>query len=59
MTHRVFVYGTLKSGFSNHYLLEGCEFVGGVGKAFARGLLYETVNQRGELDWKAHDEKGM
>jgi gamma-glutamylcyclotransferase (GGCT)/AIG2-like uncharacterized protein YtfP len=28
MTHRVFVYGTLMSGFSNHYLLIGCEFVG-------------------------------
>jgi gamma-glutamylcyclotransferase (GGCT)/AIG2-like uncharacterized protein YtfP len=28
MTHRVFVYGTLKSGFWNHYLLKGCEFFG-------------------------------
>ena len=28
MTHRVFVYGTLKSGFWNHYLLDGCEFAG-------------------------------
>jgi gamma-glutamylcyclotransferase (GGCT)/AIG2-like uncharacterized protein YtfP len=134
MTHRVFVYGTLKSGFWNHYLLEGREFFGGAatvptyrmiengfpvimpdaegkpiageiytvddetlarldqleregssydrklidvtlplasgerlstkafiyvgrgdrfGKAFARGPLYETVNERGELDWKA------
>jgi gamma-glutamylcyclotransferase (GGCT)/AIG2-like uncharacterized protein YtfP len=137
MAHRVFVYGTLKSGFWNHYLLEGCEFFGVAvptykmienkmiengfpvimpdpegkpiageiytvddetlarldqleregssydrklidvtlplaggerlptkafiyigredrfGKAFARGPLYETVNERGELDWKA------
>ena len=28
MMHRVFVYGTLKSGFWNHYLLDGCEFLG-------------------------------
>jgi Gamma-glutamyl cyclotransferase, AIG2-like len=28
MTHRVFVYGTLKSGFPNHSLLKGCEFFG-------------------------------
>src|SRR6201988_497777 len=28
MTHRVFVYGTLKSGFGNHYLLQGCAFIG-------------------------------
>ena len=134
MTHRVFVYGTLKRGFWNHYLLEGREFFGTAatvptyrmiengfpvilpdpegkpiageiyavddetlarldqleregssydrklidvtlplasgerlptkafiyvgredrfGKAFARGPLYETVNERGELDWKA------
>ena len=29
MTHRVFVYGTLKKGFWNNPLLKGCEFVGG------------------------------
>jgi gamma-glutamylcyclotransferase (GGCT)/AIG2-like uncharacterized protein YtfP len=134
MTHRVFVYGTLKNGFWNHHLLKGCEFVGDAatvptykmiengfpvvmpdpagkplageiytvddetlarldqleregssydrrlidvtlplasgerlptrafiyvgrevrfGKAFARGPLYGTVNERGELEWKA------
>jgi gamma-glutamylaminecyclotransferase len=133
MAHRVFVYGTLKNGFWNHYLFKGCEFFRGAatvptykmiengfpvimpdsegkplagkiytvddeplarlnqleregssydrklidvtlplasgerlptkafiyvgredrfGKAFARGPLYETVNERGELDWK-------
>jgi gamma-glutamylaminecyclotransferase len=26
MMYRVFVYGTLKSGFWNHYLLKDCEF---------------------------------
>ena len=130
MTHRVFVYGTLKSGFWNHYLLKGCGHAATVptykmiengfpvimpdpegkplageiytvddetlarldqleregssydrklinvilplasgerlptkafiyvgredrfGKAFARVPLYETVNERGELDWK-------
>lgn len=133
MTHRIFVYGTLKRGFWNHCLLKGCEFFGDAatvptykmiengfpvimsdsegkplageiytvddetlarldeleregssydrklidvtlslasgerlaitafiyvgredrfGKAFARGPLYETVNERGELDWK-------
>ena len=134
MTHRIFVYGTLKGGFWNHYLLEDCEFFSSAatvptykmiengfpvvmpdpegkpvageiytvddetlerldqleregssydrrlidvtlplangervstnafiyvgredrfGEAFARGPLYETVNERGELDWKA------
>ena len=24
--HKVFVYGTLKQGYHNHYLLEGCKF---------------------------------
>jgi gamma-glutamylaminecyclotransferase len=133
ITHRVFVYGTLKSGFWNHYLLKGREFIGAAatsptykmidngfpvimpdpqgkplageiynvddetlarldqleregssydrklidvilslvggerlpikafiyvgredrfGNAFVRGPLYETVNERGELDWK-------
>jgi gamma-glutamylcyclotransferase (GGCT)/AIG2-like uncharacterized protein YtfP len=28
MTHRVFVYGTLKKGFWNNPLLKGCEFFG-------------------------------
>jgi gamma-glutamylcyclotransferase (GGCT)/AIG2-like uncharacterized protein YtfP len=29
MTHRVFVYGTLKKGLHNHYLLQDSEFFGG------------------------------
>jgi len=28
VTHSVFVYGTLKRGFRNHYYLEGCAFFG-------------------------------
>jgi gamma-glutamylcyclotransferase (GGCT)/AIG2-like uncharacterized protein YtfP len=28
MTHRVFVYGTLKRGYPNNPMLEGCEFLG-------------------------------
>jgi gamma-glutamylaminecyclotransferase len=28
MTHRVFVYGTLKRGYPNNAMLEGCEFLG-------------------------------
>ena len=28
MVHRVFVYGTLKRGFWNHHLLNGCECFG-------------------------------
>lgn len=28
MTHRVFVYGTLKRGYPNNPLLEGSEFLG-------------------------------
>jgi gamma-glutamylcyclotransferase (GGCT)/AIG2-like uncharacterized protein YtfP len=27
MTHRVFVYGTLKRGYPNNPMLEGCEFL--------------------------------
>lgn len=28
MLHKVFVYGSLKRGFGNHVLLEGCKYVG-------------------------------
>lgn len=36
-THKVFVYGTLKKGYSNHSLLEGSEYLG---KAKVYGGLY-------------------
>jgi gamma-glutamylcyclotransferase (GGCT)/AIG2-like uncharacterized protein YtfP len=26
--NKVFVYGTLKKGYHNHYLLDGCEYLG-------------------------------
>jgi gamma-glutamylcyclotransferase (GGCT)/AIG2-like uncharacterized protein YtfP len=54
--HLVFVYGTLKSGFHNHFLLEGSEFRGPAsvqGKLYVAGLPYfkraHGAITRGEL----------
>jgi hypothetical protein len=48
VAHRVFVYERLPT---KAFIYIGRE--DRFGKAFARGPLYETVNERGELDWKA------
>jgi gamma-glutamylaminecyclotransferase len=41
MTHTVFVYGTLKSGFSNHHYLNGSDYLG-AGKTVEKHAMYES-----------------
>lgn len=53
MVHRVFVYGTLKQGFSNGHFLEDCLFLG---NASIKGQLLDIGHFPGLVgsdDWKS------